>query len=712
MGDAFSFSPLSIPFLCVSAGLLVLGLLATSIRGDGNIRAAVLAVSGISLLWSGGASVTASCRDPAIAADLLRFYVGVVPLVGPALLFLLLAVAGRIERHRILLGIAVLSASCTTAIAWSTDFMVMGAWLTDWGLYYSHAGPFNAPVALNVVAWPLAGVLVTRRVASSERRRTQARRVAFLLVIVVTGASDALLARGIGVYPFSFIPAGIAVGGLIHAILRQDLLHARGLDLAGVFEVAMLVVAGALVLIGLLLLPGDAGPVAVAAVAVPIFAAGQAGVLIARRHLASRRQQVDSAADRALEEFVDASEGAASEADLAEALAELLRTHTGLSGGRLYVTDAAGRWLAADGDGIIAVDARVRAWLIANPEIVVIEDLPARALGGLREPVQGFMALLDAEIVVPLVDREKLVGAITAVEPPGGRALRDQEQELVRQAAQAAARSLTYLALFREAAERMEVAREVEVAAAVQHARSPGERIQSLAGCQLVSYYQPAAQFGGDWWTAHELADGRLLVVIGDVTGHGVPAALISATVEGACETAQRMLGTSFEVLALLELLNHTVREVGGDDYSMSCFAALIDPDAGTVSFANAGHPFPYVVRSPAEPGDRAVLRALVSRGTLLGADRPYLTATSAALEPDDVLVFYSDSLVDSRGPDRQPFGERRFQRLLRTRLRAAGEGGARLIMSEANAHYGTEPIVDDITLLVVRLGAGAPVAR
>jgi phosphoserine phosphatase RsbU/P len=171
------------------------------------------------------------------------------------------------------------------------------------------------------------------------------------------------------------------------------------------------------------------------------------------------------------------------------------------------------------------------------------------------------------------------------------------------------------------------------------------------------------------------------------------------------------MLGTSFEVLSLLELLNRTVREVGGDDYSMSCFAALIDANGRTVSFANAGHPFPYVVRRPADGGARAELTALVSRGTLLGSKQPYLTASSARLEPDDVLIFYSDSLVDSRSPEREPFGERRLQRLLRTRVRPAGERGARLIMDEANAHYQGEPIVDDITLLVVRLGAGDPAA-
>jgi phosphoserine phosphatase RsbU/P len=327
-------------------------------------------------------------------------------------------------------------------------------------------------------------------------------------------------------------------------------------------------------------------------------------------------------------------------------------------------------------------------------------------LGGLREPISAVVKTLDAGVVVPLVHRERLVGLLAAAAPKD-RALRDRERDLLRQVSGAVARALTFIALFREAAARVEVAREVEVAAAVQEGRATGEGRVRFDRCELLSYYQPAAQFGGDWWTSYELPDGRVLVAIGDVTGHGMSAALISSTVEGACETAQRMLGASFEVLALLELLNQMVLDVGRGDFSMSCFAAVIDADAGQVSFANAGHAFPYVVRRGRNGDDgRAELRSLVSRGTLLGTPAPRLVASSFELEPDDAIVFYSDSLVDSRSPTGEPYGERRFQRLLRRHVHAAGARACEVIMGDANAHYGEQPILDDITLVVVRLGA------
>src|SRR5690606_14447652 len=104
------------------------------------------------------------------------------------------------------------------------------------------------------------------------------------------------------------------------------------------------------------------------------------------------------------------------------------------------------------------------------------------------------------------------------------------ELQLLMEAARVAAKTLTYIGLFREAEARIEIAKELEVAKAVQHARTPGRDGRSYGICDVLAHYIPAAQFGGDWWLTHELPDGRVFVVIGDVTGRGVPAALVSST--------------------------------------------------------------------------------------------------------------------------------------------------------------------------------------
>jgi serine phosphatase RsbU (regulator of sigma subunit) len=128
------------------------------------------------------------------------------------------------------------------------------------------------------------------------------------------------------------------------------------------------------------------------------------------------------------------------------------------------------------------------------------------------------------------------------------------------------------------------------------------------------------------------------------------------------------------------------------------------------VTFANAGHPFPYLCRRPREGngGAPAELRALVSRGTPLGSDDLVVSATSFDLERDDVVVFYSDSVVDLLNPEGVPYGDRRLQRVLRKRVRPAGGRACEVILDDAMRHYGDRPVQDDINLIVFRLAASS----
>jgi serine phosphatase RsbU (regulator of sigma subunit) len=168
------------------------------------------------------------------------------------------------------------------------------------------------------------------------------------------------------------------------------------------------------------------------------------------------------------------------------------------------------------------------------------------------------------------------------------------------------------------------------------------------------------------------------------------------------------MCGSSVEVISLLEILNASIRGVGGGQYAMSCCAAIFDLDSGMVTFANAGHPFPYVCRRPenGEPGSGDQLRALVSRGTPLGGEEFVVSATTMELAPDDVVVFFSDSLVDQTNAGGVPYGDRRLQKVLRRRVRSAGPEACQVILRDAMSHYGEREVDDDINVIVVRLGA------
>jgi sigma-B regulation protein RsbU (phosphoserine phosphatase) len=728
--DVFRFSALSLPYVVLSAALIGVAITAVLVRANDTLKLASLAVVVTCLPYALGHALQLSCTDPALVALIARLYTGTVALIGPALMALALVEAGLHERYRALLVLGSVVACVLCVVTWSTDLVVDRVRLTPWGFLYQRGGPLTVPVLGMMLVAPMIAWILVRRSRligdsrSAQRKRDTRRYLVAIMFLTALGSTDMALIMGHGVYPWSGIAALCAIAASIISIVRYDVWQIRGFDPSGVVEIAAVVVVGGVataVLWGLDAVAIRSG-LAIAILLAPVLLAAQLVVTVARgRKLGAR---VDDEADLQLEEFVDATASVRDEQVLATGLGELLNVHGGLEKVRVLIMQGTGlRPPRGEGDpdpaagdpaSMMRLDARVRAWLVANHGLLVASELAPRRLGGLREPVEALFVSLHADVVVPLVDRDELVAVVSA-EIGGRGTLTDEQRLLVTQAVRAAANGFTYLHLFREAEARQAVAREVEVASAVQQARATGEVRHRFGGCEVIACYRPAANFGGDWWTTHELPDGRVLVAIGDVSGRGVPVALISSTVEGACETTPRILGDAFDPIGFLHLLNREVLDVGGGRYGMSCFVAVFDPRAGTVVYANAGHPFPYVCRaadaaqaesvSARRPG-HTELRALVSRGTPLGVAEPTLSVATLELATDDVVVFYTSALVDARNGEGVAYGERRLQRVLRQYVRPSGERACQVILDDAQVHHGGD-IGEDVTLVAVRLGAG-----
>lgn len=712
--DAFSFSIRSVPFIVVALELLVLGIAVLLIRGNAILRLAAVLVAFTPLPWAIGTAITASCTDPALVYRITRVYHGPIALFGPMFFFLILAFTGLYERYRGLLALSVLFASLSCILTWTTDLVVLPPWRTSWGLWFPVGGVLNAVHVSNFVIWTGLGLYLAHKRANdvAQRARVQFSTARFRVIMgfSIFGVTDSLLAIKVGVFPFSFLPIAVAVGVAIDAVLRRDLLHSRGFDRAMAAELLVFaVVLAAISGLGLAAVHADGiAPIALAGAALVIFACGQIAIGWARKQY-DVAPVVGTAIDVAVAAFTEHSVELRSERELAKRAAELFEVHHRLRVRNFYIADEENVFReplggeAEEANDGLTIDPRVRAWLAANAAPMVADDLPMRRLGGLRTPIEAFLQVVDADVVVPLVDRDALVGILT-VDVEGWRTLDEREQTFMREAATVSARSLTYIRLYREAKERADVAREVEVAAAVQEARAAGTEIKVYAGCSVTGHYEPAAQFSGDWWVADELPDGRVFVAVGDVTGRGVSAALVSATMSGACETAHVLLGAGFDAHGLLQILNESVRSVGSGSYAMTCFVAVFDLANGRVTYANAGYPFPYRVRA-VEDQAKAELRSLVCRGTVLGSATTRLATASMDAAPGDLFVFYSDALVQSRNAAGEDYGERRFQRVLKSYASQAGERASEIIMDDARSHIGANPITDDIVLVSVRLG-------
>jgi serine phosphatase RsbU (regulator of sigma subunit)/ketosteroid isomerase-like protein len=252
--------------------------------------------------------------------------------------------------------------------------------------------------------------------------------------------------------------------------------------------------------------------------------------------------------------------------------------------------------------------------------------------------------------------------------------------------------------LAQEIRERERVEQELRVARRIQQAALPKE-VPQLVGWRINPFYRPARDVGGDFYDFHLLPEGKLGLLVGDATGKGVPAALVMSTTCGMLQSAARALGSSSPGKVLAQVNETLVARIPTNMF-VTCFYAVLDPEDGTLRYANAGHDPPHVRRSD------AAAEELRARGMPLDlmAGMGY-EEEEASLSEGESVLFYSDGLVEAHDPKGEMFG---FPRL-RALIAEHGEEGylGEFLMEELYSFVGKGwEQEDDITLLTLRRSA------
>jgi serine phosphatase RsbU (regulator of sigma subunit)/anti-sigma regulatory factor (Ser/Thr protein kinase) len=263
--------------------------------------------------------------------------------------------------------------------------------------------------------------------------------------------------------------------------------------------------------------------------------------------------------------------------------------------------------------------------------------------------------------IVPLVAQGELIGALYL-----GPRLSDQEysaddRKLLTTLAAQAAPAIRVAQLVREQAVEIEarerLEQEMRVATLIQQQFLPRE-LPQLPDWQVAAYYGPARAVGGDFYDFIPLPDGRIGIVVGDVTDKGVPAALIMARTQSVLRgEAPRLLSPA----KVLERANEILLPEMPARMFVTCLYMVLEPSTGRVEFANAGHNLPYVRTADGVIELRATGMPL---GLLAGMDYP---EHEAVLAPGESVLLYSDGLVEAHGPAGDMFGFPKLRDLMDT---------------------------------------------
>jgi hypothetical protein len=243
-----------------------------------------------------------------------------------------------------------------------------------------------------------------------------------------------------------------------------------------------------------------------------------------------------------------------------------------------------------------------------------------------------------------------------------------------------------------ELADRTRARDELEVARELQRDLLPTEA-PALADYEFAFSYRAANTIGGDYYDFVPLPDGRMVLLIGDASGHGMAAALLMAISD---TTIHIGLEKDPSPLAVAALVNRALVRTGGTRAFMTLFVGLLTPDSGHLTYVSAGHPFPLLRRA-----DGTVLR--LGKGSFPLGLREAIDLESAAVEiaPGDLLVLYTDGVPEAVDPDGESFGYERVQQQVEP------GGSAQTVhdrlLDEVSRFEGGEPPMDDRSLVVIR---------
>jgi serine phosphatase RsbU (regulator of sigma subunit) len=294
-------------------------------------------------------------------------------------------------------------------------------------------------------------------------------------------------------------------------------------------------------------------------------------------------------------------------------------------------------------------------YVLYHPRTAEIARLP------LTSPVFQDLQLQGANLLLPLANQGELIGLLILGPHLNGEAYTREERTMLETLAPQVAPALRVAQMVQEQQiqerKRGRIEQELHTAQDIQRTFLP-KFVPTFPGWQITPYYQPAREVGGDFYDFLPFADGRLGLVIGDVTDKGVPAALVMTATRTMVRTAALEHTSPGEVLARVNELLYT--DIPSSMF-VTCFYAILDPQDGRLIYANAGHDLPYRRHSMG-------VSELWATGMPLGMMPGTLYEEyEIILNPGESILFYSDGLVEAHNPQQDMFDYARLSALIET---------------------------------------------
>lgn len=329
------------------------------------------------------------------------------------------------------------------------------------------------------------------------------------------------------------------------------------------------------------------------------------------------------------------------------------------------------------------------AYILNSPGVIEVDRL------NLDSPTLQELKAAGVRLAVPLVSQGELIGLLNLGPRLSEADYSTDDRRLLNTLSTQAAPALRVAQLARqqqiEARERERMEQELRVARVIQQTLLP-KKIPEIPGWGMAAHWQPARAVSGDFYDFITFPDGKVAVIVGDVTDKGVPAALVMATTRSILRSATERLESPGKVL---ELANNQLCPDIPPNMFVTCLYALLDPASGVIRYANAGHNLPYQRKKDGVVEIRA-------RGMPLGLMPEMIyEEKETVINPGENVVLYSDGLIEAHNPQGEMFGFPRLRELLF--MPQCGEALIACMIDELNAFTGPDwEQEDDVTFVTL----------
>jgi sigma-B regulation protein RsbU (phosphoserine phosphatase) len=325
----------------------------------------------------------------------------------------------------------------------------------------------------------------------------------------------------------------------------------------------------------------------------------------------------------------------------------------------------------------------------------LLQDLPApKAVAELQDgPLRRLLEQHRLSLAVPLTAGERIEGVLAIGERASRTPFSPEDREFAHALARQALAALESARLHQIRIEKQRRDHELQVAREIQQSLFPSCR-PDIAGFDVAAESRPCYEVGGDCYDWIHLGNGRLALVVADVSGKGTPASLLMASVHA---SMQALAGTATPV-EVVERLNRFLFGRTQANRYVTLFYAELDPPSRRLHYVNAGHVPPYRIAR-----DGAVER-LAQGGFALGLfDEAIYDAGQVRLDPGDVVAMVTDGATEANSPDEREFGDERVCETIHTLSGGSAFEIKEGLVAAVNCWTGEAGSRDDLTVLILK---------